>query len=68
MRLLLIKYYIRPGTWCRVRGTRLQTSPYGFLITKVTDPTPAPPLHGRGVPEEKLAVAVPLPCRGGAGS
>ena len=36
----------------------------------ITDPTPAPPLEGRGVPADILqlkAVAAPLPSRGGAG-
>ena len=37
----------------------------------VTDPTPAPPLQGRGVPHgvpaAGKAVAAPLPCRGGVG-
>ena len=32
-----------------------------------TDPTPAPPLHGRGVPTGNGGGAAPLPCRGGAG-
>ena len=36
----------------------------------VTDPTPAPPLEGRGMPcglpPAGKAVAVPLPSRGGA--
>ena len=40
-------------------------------MNKVTDPTPAPPLEGRGmphgVPAAGKAVATPLPCRGGAG-
>ena len=40
-------------------------------MNKVTDPTPAPPLEGRGVPHgvpaADKAVAPPLPCRGGAG-
>ena len=38
---------------------------------KYSDPTPAPPLQGRGVPHgvpaAGKAVATPLPCRGGAG-
>ena len=37
----------------------------------VTDPTPTPPLQGRGVPHgvpaAGKAVAAPLPCRGGVG-
>ena len=37
----------------------------------ITDPTPAPPLQGRGVPRgvpaADKAVAAPLPLRGGAG-
>ena len=40
-----------------------------FYITKITDPTPAPPLEGRGVPSgvpaAGKAVAIPLPSRGG---
>ena len=40
-------------------------------INKVTDPTPAPPLEGRGVPlgvpAAGKAVVAPLPCRGGVG-
>ena len=39
-------------------------------MNKVTDPTPAPPLEGRGVPHgvpaAGKAVATPLPCRGKA--
>ncbi len=37
----------------------------------ITDPTPPPPLQGRGVPHgvpaAGKAVAAPLPCRGGVG-
>ena len=40
-------------------------------MNKVTDPTPAPPLEGRGVPHgvpaAGKAAAAPLPCRGGVG-
>ena len=40
-------------------------------MNKDTDPTPAPPLEGRGAPHgtpaSGKAAAAPLPCRGGAG-
>ena len=40
-------------------------------INRVSDPTPAPPLHGRGAAAAILCgwnpVGTPLPCRGGAG-
>ena len=41
------------------------------VCEKNTDPTPTPPLQGRGVPTEfhpqSEAEAAPLPCRGGVG-
>ena len=40
-------------------------------MNKVTDPTPAPPLEGRGaaaaLPATGTPRGTPLPCRGGAG-
>ena len=38
---------------------------YYLCSEVITDPTPAPPLHGRGVPADRLAVAAPLPCSKG---
>ena len=42
-----------------------------FAVYRDTDPTPTPPLQGRGVPTEfypqSEAEAPPLPCRGGVG-
>ncbi len=45
--------------------------PFFRCLWRYTDPTPAPPLQGRGVPTDfhlqREAEAAPLPCRGGAG-
>ena len=81
------EYYVRAFLLAISNSTTLkykqpglgpQTGYIGFLVkqylaqmVKVTDPTPAPPLHGRGVPivfhVTNMAAAAPLPCRGGVG-
>ena len=40
-------------------------TPCHIIGEEVTDPTPAPPLEGRGVPAGNISAATPLPSRGG---
>ena len=37
------------------------------VAARVTDPTPAPPLDGRGAAAPYWSVGIPRPCRGGVG-